>query len=191
MSKSVIGLKMGMTQWWNENKEAEAVTLVDCSGLVMVGERNKEKDGYEASIMGILKPKKKDKKDKFTIVKECKKQEDAKIGLFKKNEKVKVSGISKGKGFQGVVKRHGFSGGPKTHGHRHALRSAGSVGCAFPEHVMKGKKMAGRMGNQQVTVKNLEIAWVDEEKNIIAVKGALPGRKGSWIKIVSQEAKSE
>jgi len=103
---------------------------------------------------------------------------------FTNKGRVKVTGTSKGKGFQGVVKRHNFAGGPKTHGHRHVLRSGGSIGSAFPEHVRKGKKMAGRLGNTQITVKNLKIAWIDREKKLIAVKGALPGRKGSWVKIV-------
>jgi len=99
-------------------------------------------------------------------------------------DKIKIIGTSKGKGFQGVVKRHNFAGGPKTHGHRHVLRSGGSIGSSFPEHVRKGKKMAGRMGNVQITVNNLKVAWIDQEKKLIAVKGAVPGRRGGQVKIM-------
>jgi len=191
--KSLLGVKLGMAQWWNKDKVQEAVTLVDCSNLEVVGKRDEKKDGYDALVLGINKNKK-DAKKKYIILKECNKGEvsESKVGdkikpsILASGDIVNVTSISKGKGFQGVVKRHGFSGGPKSHGHRHALRSAGSVGSAFPQHVMKGKKMAGRMGGEQVTVKNLKIAWVDDEKNIVAVKGAVPGRKGSWVKIVNK-----
>lgn len=193
-----------MTQWWNENKDAEPVTLIDCKGLLVLGRRTPEKDGYSAVSVGLIKERKqaeKDlaglakKRDNFSVVKEFsfEKPEDfsgadgslLEVDVMSTGDKVKVSAISKGKGTQGVVRRHNFAGGPKSHGHRHVLRSAGSIGSAFPEHVQKGKKMAGRMGNAQVTVKNLKVAWVDKEKAVVAIKGAVPGRKGSWVKIVS------
>ena len=96
---------------------------------------------------------------------------------------VQVSGISKGKGFAGVVKRHGFKGAPASHGTKHNLRAPGSIGSSFPEHVMKGKRMAGRMGCDRVSVKNLKVAAVDAENNILAIKGAVPGRNGSLVEI--------
>jgi len=192
-----------MSQWWNEKKEAEPITLVNCEGLLVTGRRTADKDKYDAICVGIAKKKVRDKKDasrkrnNFELVREFPisdpgkftLSEGEKIGVdvFSVGDKVKVSGLSKGKGFQGVVRRHGFAGGPKTHGHRHVLRSGGSIGSAFPEHVQKGKKMAGRMGHTQVTVKNLKIAWMDKDKDIIAIKGAVPGRKGSWVKIVKSE----
>lgn len=202
MSKFILGRKMGMSEWWNEKKEMEAVTLVDCQGLIIVGQRNIEKDKYSALILGLIKKNKQgtnldkkflDSKNNFNIVCEyplgenTDKQTGDKVlaEIFTAGDNVKVAGISKGKGFQGVVKRHNFAGGPKSHGHRHVLRSAGSIGSAFPEHVRKGKKMAGRMGNSQVTVKNLKVSWVDKENNIIAIRGAIPGRRGGIVKIIA------
>lgn len=188
-----------MTQWWNDQKEVEPITLVDCKGLLVTGKKTTEKDKYSAVCLGIVKKgslgknagELVKKRVNFEIVKEFPGEDftgeigsSVEVDTFATGDKVKVTGISKGKGTQGVVKRHNFAGGPKTHGHRHVLRSAGSIGSAFPEHVMKGKKMAGRMGNEQVTVKNLKIAWVDKDKNTIAIKGAVPGRKGSWLKIL-------
>lgn len=99
--------------------------------------------------------------------------------------KVKVSGISKGKGFQGVVKRHGFSGSPASHGHKGHERSPGSIGQRFPQHTLKGKRMAGRMGYDTVTIRNLEVVKVDKESRIMAIKGAIPGRRGTKLKIFS------
>lgn len=193
-----------MAEWWNKDKEVEPVTLVDCKRTVLVGKKTSDKDGYDSKILGITKKNLKKSEQKndflkkssnFSVLKEfriekeslesdLKEGDQVKVSLFKENDIVKVTAFSKGKGTQGVVKRHGFAGGPKTHGHRHVLRSAGSIGSAFPEHVQKGKRMAGRMGFDQVTLKNVKIAWIDEEKSIIAVKGAVPGRKGSWVKLV-------
>lgn len=102
---------------------------------------------------------------------------------FKEGEKIKVSGISKGKGFQGVVKRHGFAGMPASHGHKGMERAPGSIGQRFPQHTLKGMRMAGHMGAKKTTVRNLEVAKIDKENNIMAIKGALPGRKGTILKI--------
>lgn len=96
---------------------------------------------------------------------------------------LKVTGTSKGKGFQGVVKRHGFHGGPKSHGQKHTLRAPGSIGSTGPQRVMKGKKMAGRMGSDTISVKNLTLIEVDDEQKRIAVKGAIPGWRGRTIKL--------
>ena len=103
--------------------------------------------------------------------------------LFEEGQKIIITGISKGKGFQGGVKRHGFKGAPKSHGHKHDLRRVGSIGSGFPERVVKGRRMPGHMGSETVTVKNLKIVRVDKENRLLAVKGALPGAKGSVIKI--------
>ncbi|TSC74777.1 MAG: large subunit ribosomal protein L3 [Parcubacteria group bacterium Gr01-1014_30] len=105
------------------------------------------------------------------------------VSVFKEGDKVKISGISKGKGFQGAVKRWGFKGRGQTHGVKHEHRTIGSVGTSFPERVIKGKKMPGRMGRQRVTVKNLKVVKVDLESNIIAVKGAVPGPRGSLLEV--------
>lgn len=206
MSKFLLGRKIGMSQFWDKENKVEAVTLVDCSNLFVLRKKTMERDKYEALVLSLTKKTEEKGKlnDKFfrlnknlSLVKEFRvelkdlKAEDYKdmepvsVEIFNAGDKVKISGKSKGKGFQGVVKRHNFSGGPKSHGHRHVLRSGGSIGCAFPEHVNKGKKMAGRMGDERVSVKNLSVAWVDSEKNLIALTGAIPGRRGSFIEISS------
>ena len=102
-------------------------------------------------------------------------------------DKVKVRGISKGKGFQGVVKRHGFSGLPGSHGHKGMERAPGSIGQRFPQHTLKGRRMAGHMGAEKVTVRNLEVVKIDKETGLLALKGAVPGRRGTPIKITSLE----
>jgi len=105
------------------------------------------------------------------------------VNQFQENDKVKVSGLNKGKGFQGVVKRHGFHGGPKTHGQKNRWRAAGSIGATAPQRVMPNKKMAGRMGQERQTIKNIRVVGVDKEKNILIVKGAVPGSKGTLLEI--------
>jgi large subunit ribosomal protein L3 len=107
------------------------------------------------------------------------------ISLFQEGDKVIVSGISKGKGFQGVVKRHGFHGGPRTHGQKHSEREPGSIGATAPQRVFKGTRMAGRMGGDKITVKNLRIIKIDKEKNQLFLSGAVPGRKGTLLEIRS------
>lgn len=102
---------------------------------------------------------------------------------FKVGDKVKVTGRSKGRGFQGVVKRHGFAGGPKTHGQKNRLRAPGSIGSTAPQRVTPGRKMAGRMGNARVSVKNLEVAVIDKDNLTVMLKGAVPGRRGSRLEI--------
>ena len=103
---------------------------------------------------------------------------------FEEGNKLKIVGISKGKGFQGAVKRHGFAGAPRSHGHKHDLRRVGSIGGGFPERVVKGRRMPGRMGSEQVTIKNLVLVKIDKEHNLLALKGALPGAIGSQVKII-------
>lgn len=102
---------------------------------------------------------------------------------LKEGAKIIITGISKGKGFQGAVKRHGFAGAPRSHGRKHDLRRVGSIGSSFPERVWKGRKMPGRMGGQAVTIKNLEVVKIDKENKLAAVKGAIPGAAGSIVKI--------
>lgn len=109
-------------------------------------------------------------------------EKGANVG-FEVGSKVKISGKSKGRGFQGVVKRHGFHGGPKSHGQKHTLRAPGSIGATGPQRVLPGTKMAGRMGNATTTIKNLEVASFDEESGLLMLKGAVPGSRGSSLKI--------
>jgi len=192
-----------MTQIFDEAGKVIPVTLVKAGPCWVIQERTKEIDGYQAVQVGfeetkenkVKKPQqghfKKIKIDKtFRHLKEFE-SSDLKIGhkidvsIFNEGEIVKVAGISKGKGFQGVVKRHGFKGSPASHGTKHTLRAPGSIGSAFPQRVFKGKKMAGRMGSDRVTVKGLEIVRVDKENDLLAIEGALPGRVGTLLEIVT------
>jgi len=159
-----------------------------------------EKDGYEAVQLGFLKIEKQSRikkpqaKKPFKWQREFRADEEAlksfELGkkidasIFKEGDEVKISGISKGKGFQGPVKRHGFKGRLSvSHGTKHELRTPGSTGSSVPEHVNKGRKMAGHMGAERVSVKNLKIEKIDLENNLIAVRGAVPGRRGTLLEI--------
>ena len=176
-----------MTTIYTEEK-AQNVTLVDTNTNSVVDVRTEDRDGYTAVQVKFSPEKSKEVIREFRVdsVESFKKDDKIEAGQFAEGDKVIVKGISKGKGYQGVVKRHGFAGSPASHGHRHDLRAPGSIGSAFPERVMKGKRMAGRMGTQSVTTKNLEIVQVGED-GIIAIKGALPGNNGGVIKIISQD----
>ncbi len=165
---------------------------------VASGELRGKKDGYSAVQIGfgeskkINKPKTGHLKNlpKLKWLREFRVEDsnlkvgdEINVSIFAPGDKVNVIAISKGKGFQGVVKRHGFHGGPKSHGQKDRHRAPGSIGASWPQHVIKGMKMAGRMGGDRVTVKNLEIIEVDKENNLIALKGAVPGRRGTFVMI--------
>jgi large subunit ribosomal protein L3 len=196
MPAFILGKKIGMAQIWKHGK-AIPVTLIEAGPCFVTQIKTKEKDGYQAVQVGFEKIEKEKKisktqKDKpFRYLREFRVEniENLKIGdqidvsQFEIGKKVKVSGISKGKGFQGVVKRWGFSGRNATHGVKHEERKPGSIGSAFPQRVIKGKKMPGRMGGRRVTVKNLEIIDIDKEKNLLVIKGGVPGRRGTLLEI--------
>ena len=184
-----------MSQIFDEKGNVAPVTLVEAGPCAVTQIKTKNKDKYEAVQIGFLPKKKNIKKTEkgkeFKFLREFRVQ-DAKykiqdaidISIFQEGDIVKVSGISKGKGFQGPVKRWGFKGRKSvTHGTKHELRTPGSTGSSVPERVAKGKKMAGHMGSERVTVKNLKIVKVDKENNILAVKGAVPGIKGALLEI--------
>ncbi|HEY4474837.1 MAG TPA: 50S ribosomal protein L3 [Candidatus Paceibacterota bacterium] len=207
----IFGKKLGMSQVFEEDGKVIPVTVVEVAPNIVVQVRTKEKDGYEAVQIGtgtkkaknINKPQKGHNKDlgNFRILKEFRKNPlskasetgDWKVGdkidasVFAIGDKVKVTGTSKGKGFQGVMKRHGFSGMPHSHGHHHVARHAGSIGQRFPQHTLKGMRMAGRMGHDQVTTRGLKIVRVDVENGLLAVKGAVPGNRGQLLVIRSQD----
>lgn len=171
-----------MTTVYDE-KGAMNVTLLEC-GVKVALVKEKAKDGYDAVKMEIAKTKNKSKQKEFRVASsELKKDDTVDVSIFEIGEKVAVSGITKAKGFQGVVKRHGFKGATATHGHKHDLRAPGSIGSGFPEHVVKGKRMAGRMGGTRSTTKNLKVVLIDKEKNILGIKGAIPGIPGGIIEI--------
>lgn len=182
MAKFILGKKIGMTTVYDENG-AQNVTLVECGGKISLA-RTKEKDGYVAIQLELAKTRKSTVKREFRMKEDSREEGNPSVEIFKPGEKVKVSGITKAKGFQGGVKRHGFKGSPKSHGHKHDLRAPGSIGSGFPEHVVKGKRMAGRMGGKKATGKNLKIVFVDKEKSIIGLKGAVPGIPGGIVEII-------
>jgi large subunit ribosomal protein L3 len=209
--KFILAKKLQMTQIFDEQGRAIPVTLVQAGPCFVTQVKNKDdKDGYSAVQIGFGEEKdSKIKKPQAGHLKKVKAQNaevknlkylrefrienpEIKIGdeiksdVFKEGDEIYVIGTSKGKGFAGVVKRHGFKGGPATHGQKHRLRAPGSIGSSFPERVMKGMRMAGRMGGAHTTVQGLKIAKVDAENNILAIKGAVPGNKGALLEIVSE-----
>ncbi|OGZ18771.1 MAG: 50S ribosomal protein L3 [Candidatus Nealsonbacteria bacterium RBG_13_42_11] len=194
--KFLLGKKMEMSQVFDEKGNLIPVTLIEAGPCYITQIKTAEKDKYQAVQIGFVKKIKKIKKPEkgkeFRFLKEFKSSENLKIGdeiknsIFKQGEKVKISGINKGKGFQGAVKKWNFKGRASvSHGTKHELRNLGSVGMSFPERVVKGKKMAGRMGGERTTIKNMEIIKVDPDSNLLLVKGAVPGSKGTLLEIMS------
>jgi len=185
--KFILGKKLGMTTIYDENKGALNVTLIECEPNKISLVRTSEKDSYKAVQLEVKKTSNKKSKKEFRIKDEMESKigDEIKVDIFEIDEKVSVTGITKGKGFQGVMKRHGFHGSNKTHGHKHDWRAPGSVGATYPEHVIKGKKMAGRMGGEKSSAKNLKIVYIDKEKNILGVKGAVPGVVGRIVEITN------
>ncbi|OGI16340.1 MAG: 50S ribosomal protein L3, partial [Candidatus Moranbacteria bacterium RBG_19FT_COMBO_42_6] len=180
----ILGKKLGMTTIYDSAKEALNVTLIECPLNKVTLLRTKEKDNYEAVQVEIQKTKNKIFKKEFRVDDPQVKAGDAiGVDVFSVGDVAKVSGTSKAKGFQGVVKRHGFKGAPKSHGHKHDLRAPGSIGSGFPEHVTKGKRMAGRMGGTRSTSRNVEIVYIDKAKNLIGLKGPVAGIPGAIIEI--------
>jgi len=195
----ILGKKLKMSQIWKDDKIIP-ITLISAGPVVITQVRTKEKDGYEAVQIGFGAKKRLNKPMKghlknlgnFRNLKEFKVQ-SAKfkvadvldVSQFQEGDKVKVSGLNKGRGFQGVVKRHGFHGGPKTHGQKNRWRAPGSIGATAPQRVMPHRKMPGRMGQERKTIKNIKILRIDKEKNILMLKGAVPGMKGTLLEIQS------
>ncbi len=191
----IIGKKLGMTQVYNEQGEALPVTLVEAGPCIVTDVKSEERDGYSAVQVGFeeMKENKVGKSQRgkpFRYLKETPGEFDVSVkdkvtvDIFKEGDKVRVRGVSKGKGFAGVMKRWNFKGAATaSHGTKHNNRKPGSIGSMFPQKVKKGRKMAGRMGTDSVTVKNIKIVSVDTEKNIIAIRGALPGKNGGILTI--------
>jgi len=187
-----------MSQIFDEKGNVVPVTLVLAEPLTVTRIKTKDIDGYEALQVGFgtKKIKKPQKKIGFRHLKEFRIPEGEKISLnpgdkidvslFQEGDKIEVSGVTKGKGFQGVVKRHGFHGGPRTHGQKHSEREGGSIGATAPQRVFKGTRMAGRMGGNRIKIKNLKIIKVDKDKNELWISGAMPGRRGTLLEIRSK-----
>ena len=172
-----------MTTIYDDAKKAYNMTLIE-GGAKVSHLRTKEKDGYVAVQVEIAKTKKRSLKKEFPVsATELKIGDEIKVDIFEIGEIVSVSGITKAKGFQGVVKRHGFGGSPKSHGHKHDLRAPGAIGSGYPEHVIKGKRMAGRTGGERATSENVKVVYLDKEHNLIGLNGAVPGIPGAVVEI--------
>ena len=200
--KGILGKKIGMTQIFTEHGEVIPVTVVEAGPVVVTQIKTTENDGYTAIQVGFQDAKEKAlnkpqkghlaaantlkkhlKEFRVDSVEEYTVGQEIKADLFAAGELIDVTGISKGKGFQGPIKRHGQSRGPETHGSRYHRRPGSMGACSYPGRVFKNKKLAGHMGSVKVTVQNLEVVRVDADKNFILVKGAIPGAKGSVVTI--------
>ena len=200
--KGILGKKLGMTQIFTEEGIVVPLTVVEAGPNVVTQVKTVEKDGYNAIQVGFEDAKEKSlnkpqkghlaaanvlkkhlKEFRVDAVEEFTVGQEIKADLFAAGEKIDVTGTSKGKGFQGPIKRHGQSRGPESHGSRYHRRPGSMGACSFPGRVFKNKKLAGHMGSVKVTVQNLEVVRVDADKNLILVKGAIPGPKGSMVTI--------
>jgi large subunit ribosomal protein L3 len=204
MIEGMIGRKIGMTQIFQDDGAVTPVTVIEAGPCVVVQRKTTDRDGYEAVQLGLVDAKAAKRANKpmrghhekagvpptrmlreFRLLaeSELKPGDPVSVEIFDAKEKVDVIGTSKGKGFQGVMRRHGFGGGRATHGSMFH-RAPGSIGqSAFPSKVLRGMRAPGRMGGGRITVKNLEVVRVDAEKNLLLVRGAVPGAKGSALLI--------
>jgi large subunit ribosomal protein L3 len=205
MLQSIIGKKIGMTRMFGENGKAIAVTAIEAGPCFVIQVKSQDEEGYNAIQLGfgqakrLNAPQKGHLKSSGVILSEVgnlkylhefrtgdvssvKPGGKVDVGFLKSGDLVKVSGLSKGKGFAGVVKRYHFAGGPKTHGQSDRHRAPGSISATtFPGRVFKGKRMAGHMGDRRVTVRNLEVVEADPNRNLLLVKGAVPGARGGLL----------
>ena len=201
MKKAIIGKKLGMTQLFDANGNVVPVTVIEAGPCVISQKKTSENDGYEAVQVGYadlkaskvnkpmkghfakgdVAPKKVLREFRFEDISAMNVGDIIKVDIFAEGDSVDVRGTSKGKGYAGVVKRWNFSRLKESHGTGPVHRHGGSLGVIDPARVFKGKKMAGHLGNERVTVQNLSVVKVDAEKNIIAVKGAVPGPKGGIV----------
>ena len=202
MTEGIIGKKLGMTQVFREDGRSEAVTAIEAGPCTVVQIKTEAKDGYNAAQLGFgeaSRPKSSRRGRtpekatvKFKYLREFKAEDieaieggqTVDVSLFKAGDLVSVTGISKGKGFAGTVKRHHFAGGPKTHGQSDRHRAPGSIGmCTTPGRVFKGMRMAGHLGNRRTTVCNLEVVEADPARNLLLIKGAVPGMRNGLVMI--------
>ncbi len=204
---AILGKKVGMTQIFDERGEIVSVTLVEAGPCYITQVKTGENDGYTALQLGFGETKRLNKPQRGHLKElpplrhlrevRVKDVQGYQVGqkfdasLFSVGDLVDVTGISKGKGFAGVMKRHGFRGGPATHGQSDRARAPGSIGAmTTPGRVFKGMRMAGRMGNERVTVQNLKVVLVDPERNLLGVRGSIPGSRGGLV-MVQKAVKSK
>jgi large subunit ribosomal protein L3 len=202
MFPGIIGRKIGMTQLFQESGEAMVVTAIQAGPSVVTQIKSRERDGYDAVQVGFIENKVKQsrlssaekghlrglenvrylREFRTDDISSVKRGDKVDVGFLKQGDLINVTGFSKGKGFAGVVKRYHFAGGPKTHGQTDRHRAPGSIGATtFPGRVLKGKRMAGHMGNRRVTARKLEVIKADPESNLLLVKGAVPGATGGLL----------
>jgi len=202
MFAGIIGKKIGMTQLFQESGEAMAVTAIQAGPSVVTQIKSRDRDGYDAVQVGFIENKVKQsqlsspekghlrglenvrylREFRTDDISSVKSGDKVDVGFLKQGDLINVTGFSKGRGFAGVVKRHHFAGGPKTHGQTDRHRAPGSIGATtFPGRVLKGKHMAGHMGNRRVTARNLKVIQADPESNLLLVKGAVPGANGGLL----------
>ena len=207
MIQGIIGKKLGMTQIFSDNGKAEAVTAIEAGPCTVTQVKTVTKEGYNAAQLGFGETKRLKsplrghlkKLGQFKYLRELR-EADAEaiktgdmvdVSLFKAGELVDITGISKGKGFAGVIKRHHFAGGPKTHGQSDRHRAPGSIGAGTsPGRVFKGMRMPGHMGSSQVTARHLEVFEADPTRNLLLVKGAVPGARNGLL-IIRKSAKGK
>jgi len=204
MFPGIIGKKIGMTQLFQESGEAVAVTAIQAGPAVVTHVKSRDRDGYDAVQVGLVENQVKQSQlsspekghlrglENIRYLREfraddtssTKRGDKVDVGFLKQGDLVNVVGLSKGRGFAGVVKRHHFSGGPKTHGQTDSHRAPGSIGATtFPGRVLKGKRMAGHMGNRRVTARKLKVVQADPEHSLLLVRGAVPGANGGLLLI--------
>ncbi len=209
--KTILGKKVGMTQIFNEQGEAVPVTVIEAGPCYVAQVKTLERDGYEAVQLGFeeVKPQRMSGGERGHLtrnelpalrhlrefrLREIEGVEEGQrvlADVFEVGDRVDVVGASKGRGFTGVVKRYGFGGGPKTHGQSDRQRAPGSIGaCAYPGRVWKGQRMPGRMGGVRVTAQDLRVELVDAERNLLAVRGSVPGAKGGLL-VIKRARKSK
>ena len=201
MKKGILAIKVGMTQIFNDNGELVPVTVLQAGPCAVTQVKTVDNDGYDAVQVGFVdkrnklvnKPQKGHfekagvsykryvREFRFENAAEYKLADEIKADIFAEGDRVDVTAISKGKGFQGAIKRHGQSRGPMAHGSKYHRHAGSNGACSDPSRVFKGKKMAGHIGSVQVTVQNLDVVRVDAENNVILVKGAVPGPKKSLV----------
>ncbi|MCX8057106.1 MAG: 50S ribosomal protein L3 [Ignavibacteria bacterium] len=203
----LLGKKTGMTRIFDENGNVIPVTIVEAGPCFVTQIKTKDKDGYDAVQLGFderrlrstnkplighfnkagVSPKKFLAEFRDFDLKDLQLGQKISVEIFNEGDKITVQGISKGKGFQGVVKRHGFGGGPVSHGQSDRLRAPGSIGASsFPSRVFKGQRMAGRMGGDKVSIRNLKIVKIDKDQNLIFIKGAIPGHINGYVKLIKK-----
>jgi large subunit ribosomal protein L3 len=203
--KFILGKKENMTEYFSPTGEVFPVTIVSAGPVTVTKVFEKSTDGYNAVQVGyevqkesrITKGRKGAMKGGFyknlkefrlkpTDSNDTKEGDVVDVSIFSLGDKLQVSSISKGKGFQGVVKRHGFHGGPRSHGQKHSEREPGSIGGGLRTHVPKGMRMAGRTGGDRITQKNLKVIFIDKENNTMLIEGAIAGKRGSLVEIISR-----